>query len=331
MKHYTIPVFLPELACPNRCVFCNQYSIATKQQVPSKEIVIQTIKQHLQNFIQSERSVELAFFGGNFTGLPQSMQRDYLALVQPFLESNQIQAIRISTRPDFIDVERLNILKSYGVKRIELGMQSSDAQVLALSGRGHSVEDTEKSSKLILNEGFTLGLQMMIGLPGDSVKKSQKTAIDIIRLGAHETRIYPCVVIQHTELEKLYHSGTYTPLSLDEAVSQTAVLHKMFEKATVKVLRMGLHASEDLNGSAFVAGPYHINFAEMVFSHQWRKRFENTKIPQTKQLQIAVHPSQRTHAIGYKAENKKFLLQFAENIRFTNDSSLAKNEFKIVC
>lgn len=331
MKHYTIPVFLPELACPNRCVFCNQYSIATKQQIPKKRDVIQIIKQHLQSFVQPERYVELAFFGGNFTGLPEQMQRDYLSLAQPFLESNQIQAIRISTRPDYIDFERLKVLKSYKVQRIELGMQSSDAQVLALSGRGHSFEDTEKASKLILNESFTLGLQMMIGLPGDNVKKSQKTANDIIRIGAHETRIYPCVVIRDTELENLYRSETFRPLSLDEAVSQTAVLHEMFEKSGIKVLRMGLHASDDLNGEAFVDGPYHPNFAEMVFSYQWRKRFENSKIPKTNHLQIAVHPSQRTQAIGYKAENKNYLKQFSRNISFLNDNSLSKNEFKILC
>ena len=331
MKHYIIPVFLPELACPNRCVFCNQYSIATKQQIPEKEVVIQIIKQHLQSFVQSERYVELAFFGGNFTGLPEKMQRDYLALAQPFLESNQIQAIRISTRPDYIDTKRLSVLKSYNVRRIELGMQSSDAEVLALSGRGHTFEDTKKVAKLILNESFTLGLQMMIGLPGDNVKKSQKTAADIIRLGAHETRIYPCVVIRDTELENLYRAGTFQPLSLDEAVSQTVVLHEMFEKSGVKVLRMGLHASDDLNGAAFVAGPYHPNFAEMVFSRQWRKRFENAKIPKTLSLQIVVHPSQRTQAIGYKAENKHYLKQFAQKVCFVSDNLLPKNEFKIVC
>lgn len=329
MKHYNIPVFLPELACPHRCVFCNQFSIVGKQYIPTIEDVKQIIEQHLQSFVHQERVVELAFFGGNFTGLPEKMQDDYLKMVQPYLKSNRIQGIRISTRPDYIDYKRLKLLKSYGVQSIELGAQSTDSEILLLSGRGHTVEDIQKSSEMILNEGFNLGLQMMIGLPGDSVKKSQKTISDIISFGAKETRIYPCLVIHNTKLEQLYFQGDYTELSLNEAVELSAMAYDRFTEAGVKVLRMGLHVSEELNGSALIAGPYHPNFAEIVFSYRWKKRFENFDLPKGKQISVFVNPLQRTHAIGYQAENKKMLMQTFQKVYFVADEKQPIDTFVV--
>lgn len=329
MKHYNIPVFLPELACPHRCVFCNQFSIVGKQHIPTNEDVKQIIELHLNSFKQQERVVELAFFGGNFTGLPERMQDSYLEVVQPYLKSNLIQGIRCSTRPDYIDSKRLKILKSYGVQSIELGAQSTDSEILRLSGRGHTFEDIQKSSKMILNEGFNLGLQMMIGLPCDHVEKSQKTVADIISLGAKETRIYPCLVIQNTELEQLYLHGDYKALSLAEAIEWSAAIYDKFSEAHVNVLRIGLHVSEELNGSALVAGPYHPNFAEMVFSYRWKKRFENFDFPKEKEISIFVNPVQRTHAIGYQAENKKMLLQRFQKVSFIADANQKLDEFVV--
>ena len=163
MKYYNIPVFLPELACPFRCVYCNQFSIAGKSHIPDCEHVKHIIDLHLQSFKEKDRFVEVAFFGGNFTGLPEKMQDEYLETVAPYLESGQIQGIRCSTRPDYINKERLNVLKKFGMRNIELGAQSTDNEVLLQCGRGHDFEAIKSASEMILAEGFTLGLQMMIG------------------------------------------------------------------------------------------------------------------------------------------------------------------------
>ena len=306
MKYYNIPIFLPELACPFRCVYCNQFSITGKQQLPDIQYVKNTIEQYLASFTETDRFVEVAFFGGNFTGLPEKMQDDFLKIVHPYLEKGVIQGIRCSTRPDYIDENRVKTLKNLGMRNIELGAQSTNDIVLQKCGRGHNFKDIENASQIIVNEGITLGLQMMIGLPFDSFENDMQTAEDIVRLGAKETRIYPCIVVKDTELEQLYRNGEYQPLSLDEAVEQSATLYEYFTEKDVKVLRMGLHTSDDLNGDAYVAGPYHKNFAEMVFSRLWGRKLDKID-EKSDTITIEVPENQLNHAIGYQGENKKKL------------------------
>lgn len=317
MKHYNIPIFLPELACPFRCVYCNQFSITGKQKLPDIQDVKNTIERYLMSFPQKDRFVEVAFFGGNFTGLPIKMQDDFLKIVQPFLEKGLINGVRCSTRPDYIDEKRVKTLKSLGMMNIELGAQTTNDVILQKCGRGHTYKDIENASQIIVNEGITLGLQMMIGLPSDSFENDMQTASDIVRLGAKETRIYPCIVLKDTELEKSYRKGDYSPLTLDEAVEQSAVLYDFFSENDVKVLRVGLHTSDDLNGDAYVAGPYHNNFAEMVFSRIWGRKFDKIDA-KSNEIIIQVPDNQLNHAIGYKAENKKKLLKRYKKVTITS-------------
>jgi len=324
MKHYNIPIFLPELACPFRCVYCNQFSITGKQQLPDIQDVKNTIDKYLDTFREEERFVEVAFFGGNFTGLPEKMQDDFLKIVQPYLEKGVIEGIRCSTRPDYIDEKRVKILKSFGMKNIELGAQTTNDDILRKCGRGHTFKDIENASQIIVNEGITLGLQMMLGLPFDTFENDMQTARDIVRLGAKETRIYPCIVVKDTELERMYLNGEYTPLSLGDAVEQSATLYEYFTENDVKVLRIGLHTSDDLNGEALVAGPYHKNFAEMVFSRSWGRRFDKIDEKSDKII-IEVPENQLNHAIGYKGENKKKLLERYKNVMFVCEDAARQN------
>ena len=327
MRYYNIPIFLPELACPFRCVYCNQFSITGKQQLPDYQDVKNTIDKYLKTFKEEDRFVEVAFFGGNFTGLPEKMQDDFLKIVQPYLEKGVIDGIRCSTRPDYIDEKRVKILKKFGMRNIELGAQTTNDVILQKCGRGHTFKDIEDASQIIVNEGITLGLQMMIGLPFDTLANDIQTAKDIVRLGAKETRIYPCIVVKDTELEKLYNKGEYKPLSIVEAVEQSATLYEYFTENDVKVLRIGLHTSDDLNGDAFVAGPYHKNFAEMVFSRVWGRKFDKI-VEKTDEIVIKVQENELNHAIGYKGENKRKLEQRFKKVVI---STGAKRNGEISC
>lgn len=318
MKYYNIPVFLPELACPFRCVYCNQFSITGKHQLPDIQEVKNTIDAYLASFKEEKRFVEVAFFGGNFTGLPEKVQDDYLKTVQPYLEKGLVNGIRCSTRPDYIDENRVKILKNLGMRNIELGAQTTNDVILRRCGRGHTFKDIENASQIIVDEGITLGLQMMLGLPFDSFENDMQTAQDIVRLGAKETRIYPCIVVKDTELERLYQKGEYHPLTMDEAVEQSAKLYEYFTENDVKVLRIGLHTSDDLNGVAYVAGPYHKNFAEMVFSRVWGRKFDKIDV-NSDEINIEVPANQLNHAIGYKAENKKKLEQRYKHVVISSE------------
>lgn len=324
MKHYNIPIFIPELACPNRCIYCNQRHISGQLQAVKPEEIKQIIEQHLATFIRPSE-VELAFFGGSFTGIDEKDMLTYLQIVQPYIEQGEIKSIRISTRPDYINEKILDILQQYNVKDIELGAQSLNEEVLAFAKRGHTVRDVENASQLIKSYGFSLGLQMMIGLPLDSVEKSKETAKKILKLGAESTRIYPTLVINNTDLADLYRQNKYKALSLDEAVDWTAEIYKIFSQSSIKILRVGLHPSEALiNGTELLAGPFHVSFKELVLTKIWQEKFE--KLPINTKT-ILVNPKEINYAIGYNSKNKQLLQKKFPYLKFISDSNVELGTF----
>ena len=329
-KYYTIPVFIPELACPNRCVFCNQQKISGQILIPEEAEIIAQIEKYLVGF-PSGAHIEIGFFGGSFTGVPVDDQKHFLEISQPYLRSGRIHGIRVSTRPDYISRDRLDLLRAYGVTTIELGAQSLDEEVLLKSKRGHVIADVEKAASLIRSYGFSLGLQMMTGLPGDTLEKTLMTAHRIVELGADNTRIYPALVIKSTELEDLYLTGHYVPLSIEEAVFRVKQIIPIFEAADITILRIGLHPSEGLlNGDDLVAGPFHPSFRELAETALWGDLFKELSLNSSSSevLEIAVPVGQRNKAIGYNAVNRKQLALTHKKVQFVEDLSLRNHQFR---
>ncbi len=333
LKHYTIPIFTPEMACPFRCVFCNQQKISGHLEAPDFAAVHRTITAYLQSFKVKNRRVEVGFFGGTFTGIPVSVQEGYLSAVQPFLKEGTVQGIRLSTRPDYIDASVLNRLKRYGVTTIELGAQSLDDEVLRASRRGHTANQVKTASAMIRKAGFRLGLQMMIGLPGDTLSKALSTADTIILLGAADVRIYPALVIRDTVLHRWFRQGRYHPLSLEEAVAWSKALLLKFEDAGIHVIRLGLHPSEGLlDGSAFVAGPFHLSFRELVLTEIWHDiLFPLVNHPErfSSSFTLSVPVGQINYAIGYHGKNKKMLQSVFPGMRFCESGKLSGRAFTV--
>lgn len=317
--------------CPFDCVFCNQRNITGQDHVMSDEEIRMKIKIHLETIPKENSHVEVAFFGGSFTGLPLEEQQHYLQLVQPWIKGGEVRGIRLSTRPDYINPQVLAMLKANDVKTIELGVQSMDEEVLRKSGRGHTAEDVRQAAALIKVSGFALGLQMMIGLPGDTFKKSLQTAKVIIGLGAASTRIYPALVIRDTSLENLYRKGRFNPLSLDEAVEWCSRIVPLFEDAGVKTLRLGLHPSEGiLHGDDLIAGPFHVAFGEMVYSKIWYNILSALESDPKAEITIFVNPTQINHAAGHKGMNRKMLEGRFGRVRFRGDEKLLNREVKLI-
>src|SRR5659263_124650 len=194
-----------------------------------------------------------------------------LEAAAPFVGENGFKGIRISTRPDAIDEERLLILKKYNVTAIELGAQSMDDGVLLLNRRGHTAVDVINAARLIKSSGFELGLQMMTGLYGDTQQGALKTAIEIAKLEPKTVRIYPTIVLEETLLAELYHKGEYLPQSLEDAVSLCAQLLEYFFLQGIKVIRLGLHASEGIENGR-ISGPWHPAFRELCENYIYFKR-----------------------------------------------------------
>lgn len=324
-KHYNIPIFIPELACPFQCAFCNQKKISGHINVPDENQIIEIIDDHLNSFKEKDRAVELAYFGGSFTGIPYDDQEHYLSIVQKYIKKGLIQSIRLSTRPDYINEKILNLLKKYNVGTIELGAQSLDDEVLKKTFRGHTAKQVEEASALIHKFGFKLGLQMMIGLPGDSLEKSLLTANKIVDFGADNTRIYPALVIRGTAMHQWYEKGKYSPLSLEDAVNWTKEIMPVFENAGVNVIRVGLHPSEGLlSGEDLVDGPFHISFRELVLTEIWNDKFKTLlKEKPGENLILSIPFGSLNHAIGHKAKNKKMLLENYKSVVFTESNEFS--------
>lgn len=309
-KENIIPVFVPHLGCPNDCVFCNQRRISGSQS-PATAGDVQKAIQQAAALLPTGAKRQLAFYGGSFTAIPEEQQLPLLEAAKEALDSGLIDSIRLSTRPDAIDGEILNTLRSYGVETIELGAQSMDEQVLILSGRGHTAEDVERASRLIKERRFRLILQMMTGLPGDSQEKSIETARKIISLNPDGVRIYPTVVVRDTALYDLWQAGRYTPHSVEDAVSVCARLLPMFEAAGIPVIRLGLNPTDELSGGMAAAGAYHPALGELVKSRIMLHRAERllTGVEAGSAVTLGVHSSRISQMTGQKRCNIAYLTE----------------------
>ncbi|MBQ3562963.1 MAG: radical SAM protein, partial [Clostridia bacterium] len=249
------------------------------------------------------KNTELAFFGGSFTAIDREYMCELLSVGYEFVKSGTISGIRISTRPDAINSEILDILKQNGVTAIELGCQSLDDEVLRLNHRGHTEEQVKNASALIKQYGFSLGLQMMTGLLGDTDEKSVQTAKKIISLGADTVRIYPTLLLKGTYLYSLYEKGEYKPQTLEQAAELVSELLMLFEKSAVKVIRVGLHTVET---EGFVTGPWHAAFGELAKSRVLLKgvlkQIKEKSIPKG-DIVISVPKGQLSAMIGQKRSN----------------------------
>ncbi|MGB2930181.1 MAG: radical SAM protein, partial [Desulfobacterales bacterium] len=265
---FIIPIFLPNLGCPHQCAFCNQTSITgVTPDTISPDTLCLLINEFLEYKKTQRRSVQVSFYGGSFLGLKKDYIRILLDETTKFVKNKRIDSIRFSTRPDTISDKQLDIIKDYPVSTIEIGVQSMDNQVLAMAKRGHTALETEKAAALLKERNYDVGMQMMVGLPGDDETKSLFTAQRIASLSPDFVRIYPTVVLAHSRLAVWYRNGEYTPWSLSRCVALVKNLYLFFKSKKIQVIRMGLQASEDLaKDTTILAGPYHPAFGHMVHS-----------------------------------------------------------------
>ncbi|MDP4087952.1 MAG: radical SAM protein [Bacillota bacterium] len=264
-RHYIIPIFVPHEGCPHNCVFCNQNSITGQLQSVNAEMVRTTVEQYFETMDRKNSIIEISFFGGTFTAIPSDKQVELLTAAKKYKDSGCIDYIRLSTRPDYIDDEILTRLRNFSVDIIELGVQSLDDEVLKLAGRGHTKNDSINASRKIKEYGFTLGHQIMLGLPGDDFNKDLNTARDSLELKPDLCRIYPALVLKDTPMEIMYKRGLYKPYTLNEAVYIAKKLYCIYKYNSVNVIRVGLQATDNISeGKDIIAGPHHPAFRELV-------------------------------------------------------------------
>ena len=334
-----IPVFVSHMGCPNDCTFCNQKKINGVSDAIQPDQLIRHVETYLSTMKRDQ--VELAFFGGSFTGIDTKRQIEYLKIAKELKEKQIIQRIRISTRPDYIDDTIIERLNRYTVDVVELGCQSFHQKVLDLSKRGHSVSDIYQAVDLLKRASIKVGIQLMVGLPGDDEEKFQYAVDQTITLDPFCIRVYPALVIKDTELEQMYNEGDYRPLSLDEAIRLTAMAVKKFEKQKLNVIRVGLQKTDLIDiGASVIAGPFHPAFGEMV----WSRIFADGILERLKDMTVEdecilyVHPKRRSIAVGQNKSNLQLFCSVqsdaitASNLRkikIVEDEKVDLNEVRI--
>ncbi len=312
MKHRNLAIFIPHVGCGHRCTFCDQHRISGQTQPPSPENIKALIETCVNSPDHRPELTQIAFFGGSFTCIPNEQIRAYLEVTKPYIQRGDFAGIRISTRPDGITPEILELLKSYQVNNIELGAQSMDPSVLIKANRGHTPEDTIRASQLIHDFGIKLGLQMLIGLPGDTKEKAFLTAQKLAALRPSEMRLYPAVVFPETELYQQYLEGSYQPLSVEQALDWTIPIAAYLQDQKIHLLKVGLHQADGA-----VAGAFHPAFGEMVRTGLWNERLKKHLPQKTGKLLVQIPPNEVSIALGQKRSNIKYWADHGYDLEIT--------------
>ena len=327
-KHAIIPIFISHRGCPNDCVFCNQKKITAREGDVKPEDVRNTIEQWLTTLADIE-TVEVSFYGGSFTGIPMEQQTEFLKIAKEYKDAGKIDAIHLSTRPDYIDVPILDNLKAHSVDVIELGVQSFSDEVLRASGRGHDAACVYEACDLIKSYGFTLGIQLMIGLPGDSEETCRYSALETVKIGPSIARLYPTVTIGGTELYSMMERGEYAPLSLEEAVQRTKIMYEILEDAGINIIRVGLKASEIMENEI----GFHPAFRQLVESEIAKDRIEAQLSGLTDgSYSVLANSHSFGNIYGHKGQNREYFAKKYPRLilKGAADESLSDNQYKVI-
>ena len=307
MKHSNIALFVAGVGCPHRCTFCDQRTITGEPETASPEDVAPAVRTALES---GTRGAQLAFFGGSFTAVPRPYMISLLEAARPFVEDGSVSGIRISTRPDSVGDEVLDILEDYGVEAVELGAQSMRDRVLKLNRRGHTADDVVEAAERVRRHGFELGLQMMTGLPGSAPEDDLYTGRMLAELQPATMRIYPTIVLEGTELAELWRTGAYVPPTLDESVQVCGELLRIFEDRGIPVIRMGLHSGGEVE-EGYLTGPYHPAFRELCEGHIYLERAKDAlKGAEPGKYRLSVAPSEISKMAG---QNRRNIIELEKN------------------
>lgn len=254
--------------CPQQCTFCNE-KIAAGNFAPEvmKSFFDAEVASYLRWNKNKLRRVEIAFYGGNFTGLAPDYQKRLLSWANTYIQKGQVDSIRISTRPDYIDDDQLIFLHANGVRTIEIGAQSFNDEVLRFAGRGHDSEATVQAMKLLKAHDFQTGLHLMAGLPGDTRESFIETLARVVELRPDTARIHPVLIFKDTPLADEFRLGRYLPLGLDDAVDWCRLAWETLTPAGIHIIRFGLLMTPEMSKEgAVLAGPMHPAFGSLVYS-----------------------------------------------------------------
>lgn len=320
-KKTVLPVFLDHAGCPFRCAFCNQEKSVGIKDTPEKQI-----RHLLDSFRPTPKrpSATIAFYGGDFLRLDKNRRKE---LIDACSNPPWLTGFSASVRPDSIDHQSAHWLKENGFTQIEIGAQCFDDSVLNDIRRGHTSEETALACEAAKSAALVIGLQLMLGLPGQTENITAKSNRLAAKCKPDFVRIFPAVVLRDTALEKRFLAGKYTPLSIYQALDSTTRSLAFFISEGIRVAQIGLHPSEPLaSGKALRAGPFDPRFGERVRQRLTRLTalLAIKNLQPEKEVALFVPPVDLSNLVGPKKSNlvkieQKFSL---DRIEVNSDETL---------
>ncbi len=235
----------------------------------------------------SVNKTELIIMGGTFPATSMTYQRSFVKACLDALNGshslslndakkkaeysiNRCVGITVETRPDYCKQKHIDTLLNLGVTRVELGVQTVYDNIYKIINRGHSVQDVVEASSYVKDSGLKLCYHMMPGLPGSNLKLDYKAFESIFnddRFKPDMLKIYPCLVIEGTELFDLWKTGQYSPYSIDETIELLANIKKIVPK-WIRIMRI----QRDIPANLIIAGVKKSNLRQLV-----KKRMEERR------------------------------------------------------
>jgi len=286
---------------PHRCIYCNQADITAL----TDNDVAASIRKSLGT---GDKACEVGLYGGNIFGIAPAKLEALFALFEPYRD--RITNFRISTKPVPLLTETLEILKQHKVTVIEVGIPSFNDAILKAIERRHNVEDLFCAFSRLSAEGFRVALQVMAGLPGETMGDIEETAGHLIGLRPHYVRVYPLVVLRGTPLHGLYEKGLYTPFSFDEVLRRVAYLYLSTRRAGIAIVKMGLTDNEVIQ-ETIAAGCYHPAFGYLVKSYAYYLAVKAgiEAGPLKGRVRIMLNHRDIPHLLGHKRQNMALLAE----------------------
>jgi len=324
-----IPIFLPQVGCAHRCIYCNQRVVTGVTSPPTPAEVSSFVGKIIT---ENPGKYCVALYGGSISALPDTELVHYLSAIRSTQPAKSITGIRLSTRPDAVSPPKLRLLKEYGVTTVELGVQSLDNAVLERIKRGHDAISVYRATELLKPSEITVGFHLMIGLPGQSADSFHQTVEETVALSPDTVRLHPTLILADTELAEMWRRGEYEPLNLEEAVTECTWAYQRFRRAGIAVIRMGLQEVSGL-GVKVLAGPHHPAFGELVITRFLRERVEKalvSRVNKTKDVKVKVSARALSLFIGQKRSNLSYFLErWGISVEFTPDETIKDYNFEL--
>lgn len=251
----TVTVLTKPHPCPGNCIYCPSEVQMPKSYLPDEPGAMRGLYHKFDPFEQTVAriealqaighptdKIELLILGGTWSSYPHDYQDwfvqrcldamnglDSASLADAQAANQQAEhknvGLVIETRPDHVDVQELARLRALGVTKVQMGAQSLDDRILDLNKRGHSVDATRRAVSLLRAAGFKIVLHWMPNLLGATL---QSDATDFACLWddpglcPDEIKIYPCQLLENTELHDYWQRGEYLPYTTEQLVSLIA-------------------------------------------------------------------------------------------------------------